>query len=193
MKKTVVLAITVLIQTPCLADTNIDYGLVETMHYWQGHDGLLIVHETQRTAQNCSRGDFYILPKSHTHYDEMLSLISSAFIEGKRARLRLIGCAENFPRITHIYAASDESPATGPTYTRREQAFTVNATSLRTTTAPCQAGETVVGGGYSVEDDPQLNVWENRPNTALTGWLVSVSNYGSANRNGRVHAICVTN
>lgn len=193
MRTIIFFFLAILITPFCVADTNIDYGHIQTMHFWESHDGLLIVHETQQSAENCARSDFYILPKSHTHYREMLALISSAFIEGKDARLRLIGCAERFPRITHVYVASDQSSASGPTYTRRESTFSVGAGSLRTATAQCQAGETVVGGGYSVEDDPNLNVWENRPNNNLNGWRVSVSNYGSAARNGTVHAICVAN
>ena len=193
MRITIFFFFAILSTSISVADTNIDYGQFETMHLWESHDGLLVVHETQQSAESCRRSDFYILPKSHAHYNEMRSLILSAFIEGKDARLRLIGCAENFPRITHIYVTSDQSSGSGPTYTRRESTFSVGAGSLRTATAQCQAGETVVGGGYSIEDDPNLNVWENQPSNNLTGWRVSVSNYGSATRSGTVHAICVIN
>lgn len=191
MRSTVLCVVTLLTTSLCFADTNVDFGTIQTMHFWEGHDGLLVVHETQQAAENCARGDFYILPKTHVHYSEMLDLISSAFIEGKNARLRLIGCSENFPRIAHVYVSAEQGSGSGPAYTRREATFTVNAGSLRTTQARCQAGETVIGGGYLVEDDTNLNVWENAPNGNLTRWRVSVSNFGTANRSGTVYAICV--
>lgn len=191
MPRVIFLFIAFFLTTSGYADTNIGYGLVQTMHFWEGHDGLLLKHETQQAAENCSRSDFYFLPKSHTHYREMLSLLSSAFVEAKNVRLRLIGCAENFPKIAHVYVSDDQGSAPGPSYTRRQTAFTVGSSSLKTTVAQCLSGETVTGGGYQTTDDPNLNVWEDRPSSNLSGWLVSVSNYGSTSRSGTVHAICV--
>ena len=71
----------------------------------------------------------------------------------------------------------------------RERQISIPPGGTSITTVACLEGETVTGGGFQINDDPQLNVWENAP-AGLTGWRVSIGNYNTINRTGRVFAMC---
>jgi hypothetical protein len=80
--------------------------------------------------------------------------------------------------------------ATALSVTRRSYSFSVSAGTMSFGSATCAAGEVATGGGLTMTDDPNLNVWENYPNNS-NGWKVSISNYGGAARSVTVYVICL--
>lgn len=67
---------------------------------------------------------------------------------------------------------------------------TVTANSLLTCRAHCLEHEVMVSGGYTMNDDPKLNLWEANLGADKTSFKVSISNYGSVDRTVTVWALC---
>lgn len=61
---------------------------------------------------------------------------------------------------------------------------------LGSAVAKCGADEVLLGGGFKVEDDPQLNVWSSRPVSNIKGWIVEASNYAAVSRQIGAYAVC---
>ena len=69
--------------------------------------------------------------------------------------------------------------------------FDIPPTSLRVNTVNCDEGQIVTGGGFRTTDDPNLYIWGNEPLHDNTGWHVSLSNYGAAERSVTIYAMCI--
>jgi hypothetical protein len=71
-------------------------------HYFKGHIGLLVKQATMINPDACERNDWYILPKEHPYYKEMLALIMSSHLADHSLAFGVEGCAQGIPTIQHI-------------------------------------------------------------------------------------------
>lgn len=71
-------------------------------------------------------------------------------------------------------------------------AVTAAGSGLSTTTATCDAGQRVVGGGLRVDSGDDTSARESYPNLGNTAWTVHAGNDGGVPSTYTVFAICVS-
>lgn len=79
-----------------------DAGPISHFQYFKGHIGLLVKQPAMINPDACERTDWYILPKDHPYYKEMVALIMSAHLVGQPLVFGVEGCAQGIPTIQHI-------------------------------------------------------------------------------------------
>ncbi|QKY11978.1 hypothetical protein [Janthinobacterium lividum] len=87
---------------PSYAAGNSDIAAISKFHYFKGHIGLLVKQTSMVNPDICDRTDWYILPKDHPYYKEMVALIMAAHLSGQPLLFGLEGCAQNMPVIAHV-------------------------------------------------------------------------------------------
>lgn len=64
-------------------------GEITQLHFWEGHSGVLILHENMINPENCARTDQYALRKEHPFFKEFYSLLLSAHLANQPLRFGL--------------------------------------------------------------------------------------------------------
>lgn len=85
-----------------IAEGQISAGNVTLILLYEGHSGVLVKHTNLADPDNCGRGDYFILPDSHSHFKEAYSLMLSAQMAGKKVGFTVSGCHQGIPAIKHI-------------------------------------------------------------------------------------------
>lgn len=70
--------------------------------YYKAHIGLMVRQQAMLNPDACERSDWYILPKDHLYYKEMVALIMSSHLVDQPLQLGLEGCAQGMPAIQHV-------------------------------------------------------------------------------------------
>lgn len=83
-------------------------GAITIVHFYQGHDGVLLLKENMTNPDNCSRNDRYILSSAHPFFKEIYSLLLAAHLSDQPVDVGVEGCVENFPSVRHVL--STKSP-----------------------------------------------------------------------------------
>jgi len=87
---------------PAYATGNSNVAAISQFHYFKGHIGLLVKQSSMVNPDACDRTDWYMLPKDHPYYKEMVALIMAAHLSGQPLLFGLEGCAQNMPVIAHV-------------------------------------------------------------------------------------------
>ena len=104
MKKIIYLTLILISIGNAHAANIISPGKITQLHFWEGINGVLIIHENMINPEGCARSDQYVLRQEHPFFKELYSLLLSAHLSGQPVRLGLQGCYQNFPSIVHIYS-----------------------------------------------------------------------------------------
>ena len=95
-------ALMILKAHPVYAAGNSNVEAISRFHYFKGHIGLLVKQASMVNPDSCERNDWYMLPKDHPYYKEMVALIMAAHLSGQPLLFGLEGCAQNMPTIAHV-------------------------------------------------------------------------------------------
>jgi len=76
---------------------------ITQLHFWNGHTGVLIVHENMVNG-DCEVSSQYILRKDHPFFREFYSLLLAAHIAGQPVKFGLSDCYEKRASIVHVYS-----------------------------------------------------------------------------------------
>lgn len=81
------------------------FDTIRDLHWYPGHNGLLFrTTDLLRNPDDCARMDFYILAKSHQHFDQLYAAFLTAFSTGRRIEFSLVGCVDGLPTMGHMSA-----------------------------------------------------------------------------------------
>lgn len=79
-------------------------GEISRLAIWQGHSGILVIHQHMINPESCRRTDNYLLKSTHPFYKEFYALLLSAHMANHPVSLGVQGCHEGFPVIFHVYS-----------------------------------------------------------------------------------------
>ncbi|MCM5511662.1 MULTISPECIES: hypothetical protein [Vibrio] len=104
MKKLIGLAVilSMILSHIANAASGVGTGKVETLLWFEGKTGVLVVQENMVDHGGCGRSDYYILDEKHDYFKEIYSLILSAHIASQPLYLNLEGCVQGISRIKHV-------------------------------------------------------------------------------------------
>jgi hypothetical protein len=77
-------------------------GKIQTILWYEGHTGVLIVQDNMSDLGGCGRSDYYILDGQHAYFKEIYSLILSAHIINQPLTLSIQDCVQGISRIKHV-------------------------------------------------------------------------------------------
>ncbi len=69
---------------------------------YEQHTGLLVAQERMISTEGCGGLHYYILPKTHPFYKEMLAIIVASHATGQPIKIFVQGCFENYQLVSHI-------------------------------------------------------------------------------------------
>ena len=78
--------------------------IVNHLQFYKGHTGLLVRQPSMLRLEECSRADYYLLPKSHPYYSEVVSLIMAAHFSGSKLKFYIDGCTQSILSIIHVFS-----------------------------------------------------------------------------------------
>ena len=85
------------------ADTSTGYGQVSMIQFWDGHDGILIkTSQAMIDPSSCGRTDYYIVPDTLPHFDQIYALLLTAFSSHQQVLFLLDGCVQGIPAVHHV-------------------------------------------------------------------------------------------
>ncbi|MBA6233512.1 MULTISPECIES: hypothetical protein [unclassified Colwellia] len=84
------------------AASGVSTGKITTIHWYEGHTGVLVKQIGMSDLGGCGRADYYILDDTHSYFNEIYSLILSAHISSQSLSLSIDGCIQGISRIKHI-------------------------------------------------------------------------------------------
>lgn len=104
--KSILLLIILMISGNCLAaDQGTQAGKITRIHYWEGIDGMLIMHSNPAAETNCPSNAQYVLSKSNPYFDAIYSLLLAAAASKADVILTVSDsqCLGNYPYIKNVY------------------------------------------------------------------------------------------
>jgi hypothetical protein len=75
---------------------------IDMLLYYEGHGGLLVRLQTMTDLGGCGNAHWYLLPKTHAHYKEVVALVMSARVADLQLQVTVRDCAEGYGRVSHI-------------------------------------------------------------------------------------------
>lgn len=87
------------------AEGQVPAGKIKDILFYEGHTGVLIVHERMSDPDKCGRQDFFILRQVHPLFKEMYAALLSAHIAGQPLSMTLSGCHQGLPSVIHLRSA----------------------------------------------------------------------------------------
>ena len=90
MKKIIICALLVIAPVLASAGEITSSQIISHMQYYQGHDGLLIRQPQMKRLEECSRADYYMLPKNHPYYQEITALILAAHFSSHKLKMYIV-------------------------------------------------------------------------------------------------------
>ncbi|MBT9495570.1 MAG: hypothetical protein IV107_25140 [Paucibacter sp.] len=106
MKKLILISVAVfctLFNTAALcAGSGFSRGVIKTIHWYEGHSGVLIIQDGMSDLGGCGRTDYYILDDSHAYFKEIYALILIAHASGQPLTIEVKDCVQGISRIRHV-------------------------------------------------------------------------------------------
>lgn len=88
---------------PLAAWTDAGNGKIAAMQFWEYHSGTLIkTSQPMMDPDGCGRSDWYILPDTHSHFEEAYTLLLTAHLQNRNLQILIEGCLQGLPVIKHI-------------------------------------------------------------------------------------------
>ena len=103
MRKILALLLFVTVISNAQGQNFTDFEKITQLHFWQGHTGILVVHENMVDG-DCEVSGQYILRKEHPFFREFYSLLLAAHIAGHPVKFGLSDCYERRASIVHVYS-----------------------------------------------------------------------------------------
>ena len=105
--------------------------------------------------------------------------------------IRIVAAAGGPPEPpTAINQQVDGCAVCGDAIVQKRLNFDIVPNQENNQTLECDEGYKVVGGGFTMNDDPDLVIWDNSP-LSDKGWKVSITNRGDDRLPGQIHVICM--
>jgi hypothetical protein len=84
------------------AKANIDAANVDLILLYEGHTGVLVKNSKLSDPDGCGRSDYFILPDTHSHFNESYSLLLAAYMANKKVAFTVSECHQGIPKIVHL-------------------------------------------------------------------------------------------
>ena len=94
-RKALLISIASLIAGVSNADTHVPSGELTYLYWFKTHTGVLIKHTQQTDPEACGSGNYFILAKSHPHFEPAYAMLLSAFTAGREVSFTISGCLES--------------------------------------------------------------------------------------------------
>ncbi len=91
-----------LLNNDATAGTGSSTGLIKTILWYEGHQGVLIVQDGMSDLGCCGRSDYYILDDQHPNFKEIYSLVLAAHMSNQPLALYIQDCSQGISRIKHV-------------------------------------------------------------------------------------------
>jgi hypothetical protein len=78
-------------------------GRIQSLHFYQGHVGVLVQLDHMADPDSCGRSDWFILADSHPHYKDIYAMLLAQRIGGGSIRVIVSGCVQGLPSIVHTF------------------------------------------------------------------------------------------
>ncbi len=105
MKNFMILFVTLAVSTSCYSSEYTSYGTIERLRLGTNGDSVFVHEDQSRNPQNCSRTEEYRVARSLVYYQDIYSMLLSAYMNQARVRVYISGCEKGYPRV--IAAALD--------------------------------------------------------------------------------------
>jgi hypothetical protein len=96
---------TVLSASTAFAASGSNTGRINTMFWFEGHDGLLVRQDGMTDLGGCGRGDYFILSSQHVFFKEIYAMLLSAHLSDLQVQISVTDCTQGISRITHVQIA----------------------------------------------------------------------------------------
>jgi hypothetical protein len=80
------------------AKGNIDTANVDLILLYEGHAGVLVRNSKLSDPDDCGRSHCFLLPDSHSHFNESYSLLLAAYVANKKQYLQCRDVTREFPK-----------------------------------------------------------------------------------------------
>lgn len=91
--------------SPALAATGNNTGKINTLLWYEGHDGLLVRQDGMSDLGGCGRADYFILPRSHESFKEIYAMLLSAHMTDQPLQITITDCHVGISKIRHVQSS----------------------------------------------------------------------------------------
>ncbi len=92
----------VILSSNATAASGNNSGIITSLYWYEGHNGVLIIQEGMSDLGACGRSDYFILDEGHPYFKEIYSLLLAAHISSHPLALTIDGCFQGISRVKHV-------------------------------------------------------------------------------------------